>query len=113
MGGDPVVDDSTKNELLVRWPTQKPKGEFVIKFTEKSASITFSGDAKDGWLLELTSQKDVKTPFVKIDNKKVSCIYEKAPYSVIAEKGSFGKAAGADLQITPEGGSIKLDFSKR
>jgi len=34
-GGDPVVDDSTKNELLVRWPTQKPKGEFVIKFTEQ------------------------------------------------------------------------------
>ncbi len=113
VGGDPVVDDSTKNELLVRWPTQKPKGEFVIRFTEQSTSITFNGEAKDGWLLELTSQKDVKTPFVKIDNKKVSCVYENAPYSVSVSKGNFKKATGADLQITPEGGSIKLNFSKR
>ncbi|MFK7909860.1 MAG: hypothetical protein AB8F34_04580 [Akkermansiaceae bacterium] len=113
IGGHPIVDDSTKNELLIRWATQKPKGEFVIKFTEQSASITFSGDAKDGWLLELTSRKDVKTPFVKIDKKKVSCIYEKATYSVIASQGSFGKADVADLQIKPEGGNIKLDFSKR
>ena len=85
----------------------------MIKFTEQCASITFNGDAKDGWLLEMTSQKDVKTPFVKIDNKKVDCVYENAPYSVTASKGGFRKAEGADLQITPEGGSIKLDFSKR
>jgi len=110
-GGLPTVDDGTNGELTVRWPIHSPDGEIVITFNEKCVSISTTGNVKDGWLLELSSDKKAKLPFDIIGRKKLSCSYKNTPYSVSAKHGGFKKEPDSGLQIIPESNSIVLDFS--
>jgi hypothetical protein len=112
-GGSPKVDDSTDGELVVRWPTDSPKGEIVMTFNETSVSISAGGGMKDNWFFELSSDKNAKLPFTKTDPKKLSCTYKNAPYSVSAKRGKFTAAADSGLRIVPEKNRIVLDFSSR
>lgn len=111
-GGMPVVDDSHEGNLIVKWPTEYPKGEVVLTFNEKSVSIRAAG-MKDGWYLELSSDKKAELPFGKIDRKKISCSFKNAAYSISAKRGEFTNEPDFGLRITPEDNRIVLDFSIR
>ncbi len=112
-GGDPTVDDGTNGELTVRWPIHSPDGEVVITFNETCVSISTTGNVKDGWFLELSSDKKASLPFRKIDRQKLSCTYKDAPYTISAIRGAFTNEPGFDLRIIPEDNRIVLDFSSR
>jgi hypothetical protein len=112
-GGLPTVDDGTNGELTVRWPIHSPDGEVVITFNETCVSIYTTGNVKDGWLLELTSDKKASLPFRKIDRQKLSCTYKGAPYAISAIRGVFTNEPGFDLRIIPQDNRIVLDFSSR
>ena len=110
-GGLPTVDDGTNGELTVRWPIHSPDGEVVITFSETCVNISTTGNVKDGWLLELSSDKEEKLPFDKIDRKKLSCTYKKIPYTIPAKQGVFTNEPDSGLRIIPEDNRIVLDFS--
>ena len=112
-GSAPTVDDRTAGELVVRWPTDSPKGQIVITFDETSVSVSAEGGMKDNWLLELSSDKKAKLPFGKIDRKTISCTFRNAPYSISAKQGIFTNEPGSGLRILPEDRRIVLDFSTR
>jgi hypothetical protein len=112
-GGAPTVDDRKAGELTVRWPLDSPKGEIVMTFNETSISVSATGGVKDGWLLELSSDKKAVLPFRRIDRKKLSCEYKGAPYSISAIHGMFTNAPGDCLRIIPEDKRIVLDLSSR
>ncbi len=110
-GGLPTVDDSTNGELTVRWPIHSPDGEVVITFNETCVSISTTGNVKDGWLLELSSDKKAKLPFDIIDRKKLSCTYKNIPYTILTKQGVFTNEPDSGLRIIPEDQCIVLDFS--
>ncbi len=112
-GGTPTVDDSTEGELVVRWPVDSSEGEIVITFNETCVSVVAEGNIKGNWFLELSSDKEATLPFVKIDRKKVACIYKDAPYAISAKQGIFAGDSGFDFRIIPEDNRIVLDFSSR
>jgi len=112
-GSDPTVDERTEDELTVEWPIHSPKGKIVIIFNETSVSISAEGDVKHKWFLELSHDKNANLPFRKIKGKKLSCIYKKAPYAIVAIKGVFTREPGSGLRIIPEDNRIVLDFSLR
>ncbi len=66
---------------------------------------------KDGWFLELSSDKKAVLPFRKIDRKMLSCEFRNAPYSISAVHGVFANAPESDLRIIPEDNRIVLDLS--
>ena len=110
-GGLPTVDDSTNGELTVRWPIHSPDGEVLITFNETCVSISTTGNVKDGWLLELSSDKKAKLPFDIIDRKKLSCTYKNIPYTILTKQGVFTNEPDSGLRIIPEDQCIVLDFS--
>ncbi len=110
-GGLPTVDDGTNGELTVRWPIHSPDGEVVITFNETCVSISTTGNVKDGWLLELSSDKKAKLPFGIIGRKKLSCTYKNIPYTILTKQGVFTKEPDSGLRIIPEDNRIVLDFS--
>ena len=112
-GGMPRVDDSRAEILTVRWPTDSPKGEIVITFTEAAVTISAEGGMKDAWYLEWSSAPKAELPFRNVEPKKLSCVFRKAPYVLIAKHGVFTKAADSSLRITSEEQRITLDFSVR
>jgi len=112
-GGMPTVDDGTDGELTIKWPTLSPKGVITIKFNETSVSISAAGDMQDNWHLELSSAKKAKLPFEKIENKKLSCSYMNAAYSILAKQGTFTGETDSALRIIPECNSIVLGLSTR
>jgi hypothetical protein len=112
-GTTPTVDDHTDGELVIRWPTDSPKGEIVMTFNETSVSVSTAGGMKDNWFLEFSSDKKAKLPFDKIDRKKISCTFKNAPYSISAKQGIFNNEPGSGLRIIPENRRIVLDFSSR
>ncbi|MHC4324968.1 MAG: hypothetical protein ACYSUX_11925 [Planctomycetota bacterium] len=111
-GGLPTVDDGTNGELTVRWPIHSPDGEVVITFNETSVSISTTGNVKDGWLLELSSDRKAKLPFGIIDRKKLSCTYKNIPYTIPARQGVFTNENGSGLRIIPEDNRIVLVFQQ-
>jgi len=111
-GGTPTVDDSADGKLVVKWPTVSPKGEVVLTFNEKSVSIRAAG-MKDGWYLELSSDKKAELPFGKIGRKKISCNFKDASYTISAKCGEFKKESGSGLRIVSKKNRIVLDFSSR
>jgi len=112
-GGTPTVDDSKDGELTVRWPTHSPAGEIVLTFDEASFKVSASGDVKDKWFLELSSDKKAALPFGITSRQKVSCTFRNAPYSISAKQGQFTKNTDSALSIVPSGNCIILDFSRR
>jgi len=112
-GGTPTVDDRTDGELTVRWSIHSPEGEIVMTFNERSLSISTEGQLKDNWFFELSSDRQAKLPFVKIDSKKLACSFKNAPYSISAVQGIFAKEPGSGLRIIPEENRIVLDLSSR
>ena len=112
-GGTPTVDDRKAGELTVRWPLDSPEGEMVMTFSETSISLSAAGGVKDGWFLELSSDKKAVLPFRKIDRTRLSCEFRSAPYSISAIHGVFTNAPGSGLRISPEDNRIVLDLSSR
>ena len=112
-GGAPTVDDSTDGELVVRWPTDSPKGEVVLMFNETSVSVSATGGMKDNWFFELSRDRNAKLPFAKTDSKKLSCTFRNAAYTVLAIRGNFTASVDSGLRIIPEKNRIVLDLSSR
>jgi hypothetical protein len=112
-GGTPTVDDRKPGELTVRWPLDPPKGEIVMTFNETTISLSATGEVKDGWFLELSSDQKAVLPFRKIDRKKLSCEFRNAPYSISSVHGVFAQAPESGLRIIPEDNRIVLDLSAR
>jgi len=112
-GSTPGVDDSTEGQLVVRWPTESPKGKIVITFTEKSIGISAGGGVKDNWFFELSAAKKARLPFAKISGGKLSCTFRNAPYAISAVRGRFAESARSALRVTPEKNRIVLDLSAR
>jgi hypothetical protein len=110
-GGLPTVDDGTNGKLTVRWPIHSPDGEVVITFNETCVSISTTGNVKDGWLLELSSDKKASLPFRKIDRKKLSSTYKNISYTILTKQGVFTNEPDFGLRIIPEDNRIVLDFS--
>ena len=109
----PTVDDSTDGELVVRWPTNSPKGEIVMTFNETSLSISATGGLKDNWFFELSSDKEAELPFAKIDRQRLACTFKRTHYVVTARQGTFTAEADSGLRILPGAAGITLDFSTR
>jgi len=112
-GSTPTVDDSTSGRLVVRWPTDSPKGQIVMTFNETSVSVSGHGGMKDNWFFELSSAKKAELPFAKIARGKLSYSYQKATYAVSAKQGKFTTSDDSALRIIPEKNRIVLDFSSR
>jgi hypothetical protein len=112
-GGTPTVDDNTAGELEVRWPTESPNGEIVLRFTETTVKISAMGELKDQWFFELANDKNAILPFRKIELKKLSCDFRGASYSISAIQGAFTDDPKSGLRISPEDNRIVLDFSNR
>jgi hypothetical protein len=112
-GGTPTVDDNTAGELEVRWPTESPNGEIVLRFTETTVKISAMGELKDQWFFELANDKNAILPFRKIELKKLSCDFRGASYSISAIQGVFTDDPKSGLRISPEDNRIVLDFSNR
>lgn len=112
-GGAPTVDDSTNGELVVRWPTESPKGEIVMTFNETSLSVLAEGGLKDNWFFELSSDKKAELPFTKIERGKLSCTFKGTPYVISATRGEFAGSEDSGLRIIPEKNYIVLDLSTR
>ena len=98
---------------MVRWPIHSPKGEIILRFNETSVDVSSKGELNGNWLLELSSDKNAKLPFRKIDPGNLSCTYKNAPYSVLAKAGTFTNGPDSDLRIVPGDNRIVLDFSSR
>ena len=112
-GGTPTVDDSTKGELTVRWPTESPKGMILLTFNERSMSIRTEERMKDTWYFELSNDTRADLPFDRIDRQKVFCTFKNTHYAVSAKQGTFTNKPGSGLRIMPEDNRIVLDFSAR
>jgi hypothetical protein len=112
-GGVPTVDDRTEGELVIRWPTTSPQGDFVMTFDETSVNIIAEGGISGSWFFELSSDKNAKLPFGEIDPKQLSCTFKSNPYSISAARGTFAKEPDSSLRIIPEDNRIVLDFSAR
>lgn len=112
-GSTPTVDDRTKGLLVVRWPTDSPKGVLKMKFSETELDISATGELKDNWFFELSSDPKAKLPFAKVDRQRLSCRYKQADYFVTTRKGVITRDADSALRITPESDGIVLEFSKR
>ncbi|MEI7899483.1 MAG: hypothetical protein WCK89_04475 [bacterium] len=112
-GGAPTVDDRKAGELTVRWPVDSPKGEMLMVFNETTISLSAAGGLKDGWFLELSSDKKAVLPFRKIDRRKLSCEFRNAPYFISASHGVFTNAPESCLRILPEDNRIVLDLASR
>lgn len=112
-GGVPTVDDRVEGHLTVRWPTESPKGAFVLTFNERAVDIRAEGSMKDDWYFELSSDKEADLPFKRINRQTVSCTFKGTIYTVSAKPGSFTAEAGSGLRVIPEDGRMVLDFSAR
>lgn len=112
-GVTPTVDDSVAGELVVRWPTESPKGELVMKFNETSLRISATGELEDQWFLELSSAGEAKLPFTKINRRKLTGTFKGFPYSIPATSGVFAVPGDSGLRVMPEKNSIALDLSSR
>lgn len=112
-GGTPTVDDNTAGELEVRWPTESPNGEIILRFTETTVNISAMGELKNQWFFELANDKNAILPFRKIELKKLACDFRGASYSISAIQGVFTDDPKSGLRISPEDNRIVLDFSNR
>ncbi len=112
-GGVPTVDDSLEGELVVRWPTNAPRGEIVMTFKESSLNISATGSLKDSWYFELTNAPKAELPFSEITRQRLSCSFRQTKYTVLAEEGAFKASTESSLQIIPEAHGINLNFSTR
>lgn len=112
-GGDPAVDDSTRGELVVRWPVDSPKGEIIMKFDESTVSISSNVEVKGNWCLKLSSDKAATLPFREIGESKITCEHLKTTYEISAKKGRFSRGDGFDFRINPKDDLLLLDFLKR
>jgi hypothetical protein len=111
-GGTPTVDDQTKGELTIRWPTVAPAGELVMTFNETTVTLEAVGDLKDNWLLELTHSDAAALPFRAIQPDRLDCVFKGTAYSVLALQGKFTNKPESPLQILPEQGTIRLDLAR-
>jgi len=111
-GGTPTVDDQTKGELTIRWPTVAPAGELVMTFNETTVTLEAVGDLKDNWLLELTHSDAAALPFRAIQPDRLDCVFKGTAYSVLALQGKFTNQPESPLQILPEQGTIRLDLAR-
>lgn len=112
-GSTPIVNDSGEGELVVRWPTDSPKGEVVMTFNETSLRIAATGALRDNWYFELSNTPKAILPFEKMDPQTLKCEYENSPYVVTATQGTFTAKGNSRLRITPGVEGIALDFSSR
>lgn len=111
-GGTPTVDDQTKGELTIRWPTVAPAGELVMTFNETTVTLEAVGELRNDWLLELTHAEAAELPFRAIQPERLDCVFKGTAYSVLALQGAFTNQPGTGFQILPEDGKIVLDLGR-
>ena len=115
-GGNPTVEDATQGELSVRWPTTSPPGAILLKFTERTLSITTEGFVGKPWYLELSNKPDFSLPFKSTTSKTSFCDFKNNRYRVTAVEGEFQtdpKAGMSGLKVSPQKGRVVLGFSER
>ena len=112
-GGTPIVDESADGILRVKWPTTSPEGLIVMKFSEKTFSVTAEGEIKDKWFFELSHDKDAELPMAEIKSKTISYSFKDASYAVSAKEGDFAGNSTSTLRVVPNDNRIILDLSKR
>ncbi|HVW95216.1 MAG TPA: hypothetical protein VHA56_04570 [Mucilaginibacter sp.] len=110
-GGDPVISDAKKGELIIRWPLTNIKGTLEITMTGQDMKITLTGQASANWYLDLNVADDVKLPFGTVSAKEVSGFFDNMKYVLKADKGYFSKAPGTVFRLSPENNQIGLDMT--
>jgi hexosaminidase len=94
-GGDPVITDSVKGQLTIRWPLLSYDGALLVELTEDGMRLSMEGSGPADWWLDLVCSENAKLPFKKISSRRVEGEYEGTKYSVRALKGSFSKGGNA------------------
>ncbi len=111
-GSNPEIKQTGKGLLQVTWPLKSIPGKFVIDFGETTFSISFIGDTKPGWYIELETASNATLPFTNIQPQKLSCKFQGFDYTVKAVSGMFIKSSGrAAFIIKPADNKIVLNFN--
>lgn len=113
-GQDPVITNPEKGKLQITWGLKNHDGTFVINIDEKVLKIEYKDNTELNWFLDLTTAKDAKLPFVKIEEKQLTNEFESSPYSVKLNQGSASKPNEHTIfRITPEKSNIIINLFSR
>jgi hypothetical protein len=112
-GGDPVVTDTVKGKLYIRWPLVSYSAALLVELSENGMRWSMEGAGPLDWRLDLVCSTSAKLPFKKIGNHRIEGEYEGRKYSVRAVKGVFEKGTGATVwTIHPGEGGIGLKLGE-
>lgn len=112
IGGDPVVDDSYKDQLIIDWPLRKPEGSLRIVFSESGITITTSGKELRNLFLELRAFNEQDLPSWELQGQHLRFNYLGHSYWGLMEKGRLRECAGGrpGYQLRSSKGQISLQF---
>ncbi|MBN8850587.1 MAG: hypothetical protein BGO55_31255 [Sphingobacteriales bacterium 50-39] len=94
-GGDPVVTDTIKGKLFIRWPLASYDAALLVELSEDRMRLSMEGNGPADWYLDLVCSGSAKLPFKKISSRRIEGQYEGRVYSVRALKGAFEKGGDA------------------
>ena len=111
-GNDPEIKQTGKDQLQVTWLLKSIPGKFVIDLNETTFNVSFVGDTKPDWYIELETASNAVLPFTDMQPQKLSCKFEGFDYAVKAVSGTFVRPSNAALFIIkPSSNKIILDFN--
>ena len=110
-GGDPVISDKIKGELMVSWPLKNVTGEMQLRFLENEILLSLTGNASLKWYLDFNAAENKTLPFTEINSTYISARFEGMNYKMIATQGSFEKGSGQNtFHILPGEQKMILNF---
>jgi|GEM_PF-30125 len=112
-GGDPVVTDTVKGKLFIRWPLVSYNAALLVELSENEMRWSMEGAGVSDWWLELVCSGSAKLPFKKIGSRRIEGEYEGRKYSVRSLKGVFEKGGGETVwTIHPGEDGIELKLGE-
>ena len=112
-GGQPVVDDSNKGKLNIKWPLINSCTYLNIFLDEKRILITMDGDEYKNWFLELSYDNSKEIPLTGIERNKIDYIFKGFGYSILLESGYFDRDSESCINIFPEENQIEIQLSQK
>jgi len=94
-GGDPVVTDSIKGKLFIRWPLTSYNAVLLVELSEDGMKMRMDGAGATEWWLDLVCSGSAKLPFKKIGSHRIEGEYEGRKYGVGVLQGAIEKGGDA------------------
>lgn len=107
--GSPTVTEET-GQLKVAFATVSGN-EFVLTFFEDRFEIY--GPEHDNWSLELDTAPGTKLPFHQIEDQRLKASLKGFKYEIACTKGKISKSVSGGFRLSPSGGRVVVDCSKR